>query len=70
MSVRLTALWKQGWNEIPEIMGSGCAALIGIAMGLYTVYDYEKNDGHNKRYKLFYTIMRPDDPRTAKVHKD
>lgn len=63
-------LIRQGWNEIPEVMGSGVVALIGIGMGIYSAYGYAKKDGNNRRYKVLYVVMRPDDPRVRKIHKD
>jgi hypothetical protein len=66
----LTALLKRGWNEIPEVVGSSAVALVGIAMCVVGVTQYYRKDGDNRRYKLTYVVMRPDDPRAAKVHKD
>lgn len=68
--VGLKALIKQGWNEIPEVMSTGAGALVAVVIGSYFIYQYEKKGLENKRYKLNYVIMRPDDPRVAKVHKD
>lgn len=63
-------LWKRGWNEIPEVMGSGCYAVAGVFLGSLGLYNYYARDGDNRRYKQLYVVMRPDDPRAAKVHKD
>ncbi|KAK7790317.1 hypothetical protein R5R35_010305 [Gryllus longicercus] len=66
----LGALIKRGWNEIPEIMGSSCIALIGLAIGGYTIYKYQGWDGQYRQYRMSYTVYRPDDPRVAKIRKD
>lgn len=66
----LSQLWKQGWNEIPEVMGSGLYAVAGVFLGAIGLYNYYGRDGDNRRYKQFYVVMRPDDPRVAKIHKD
>ncbi|XP_013163452.1 PREDICTED: uncharacterized protein LOC106114697 [Papilio xuthus] len=63
-------LFQQGWNEIPEVMASTGLAIVGIGLGVLGVYNYDKRDGDNKRYKQVYVIMRPDDPRVAKIRKD
>lgn len=63
-------LLQQAWNEIPEIVATTGLGLIGIGLGVLACYNYEKNDGDNRRYKKIYVIMRPDDPRVAKIRKD
>ncbi|GAB0090134.1 uncharacterized protein DMENIID0001_048230 [Sergentomyia squamirostris] len=66
----LVGLIRQGCHEIPEVMGG--LVLAGMAIGIAGVglYRYEKKDGDNRRYKMHYVIMRSDDPRAARVHKD
>lgn len=44
--------------------------MFGMCMGAYGSYLYTKKDLNNRRYKQYYTIMRSDDPRVAKIHKD
>lgn len=68
--IRPYALLKQGWNEIPEIVGSTAIALIGLGLGGYSLYSYTKNEGHKRRYKQQYTVFRPDDPRLRYVRMD
>ncbi|XP_059049092.1 uncharacterized protein LOC131844272 [Achroia grisella] len=63
-------LLKQGWNEIPEIIASTGLALVGAGLATIGCYNYTKNDGDNKRYKMTYVVMRPDDPRVQKIRKD
>ncbi|XP_063902768.1 uncharacterized protein LOC135122492 [Zophobas morio] len=64
-------LLKRGWNEIPDIIGSGIMGLIGIAMATGSVfYYYNAIDGDNRRYKEKYTVIRHDDPRAEKVRTD
>lgn len=67
---RLQGLIKQGFNEIPEIMVSGIAAVLSTVVGGIACYRFYKRDGANHKYKLLPVYMRPDDPRVAKVHKD
>ncbi|XP_058816335.1 uncharacterized protein LOC131679615 [Topomyia yanbarensis] len=66
----LTALFKRGWNEIPEVIGSSAMGLIGIGLTFIGAVGYYRKDGDNRRYKLDYVVMRPDDPRVAKIRKD
>nr|CAI5816877.1 unnamed protein product [Callosobruchus analis] len=66
----LVALFKRGWNEIPEVVGSTFMALVGVGFAATTLYRYYKNDGDNRRYKDRYTVYRHDDPRVAKIRKD
>ncbi|KAG7304238.1 hypothetical protein JYU34_011176 [Plutella xylostella] len=66
----LGQLFRQGWNEIPEIMATTVLAIAGIGMATYGCYKYSQVDGDNRRYKMTYVIMRPDDPKVAKIKKD
>lgn len=68
-SGKLVALFKQGLNEIPELLFAGSVAAICVVGGFIRMYHYDKNDEWNKRYKYLPVLMRPDDPRVAKVHK-
>lgn len=64
------SLFKRGWNEIPEIMGSSCLALVGVAMGFTGLYIYSSKDGNNRKHKFEYIVIRPDDPRAKLVRTD
>lgn len=66
----LVALFKRGWNEIPEIIGSSFMALVGIGLGVTALYNYYSKDGDNRRHKLEYTVVRHDSPEAARVRKD
>lgn len=66
----LRQLFQQGWTQIPEVIASSGLAVVGLVLGTYACYDYVKKDGDNRRYKKIYVIMRPDDPRVAKIRKD
>ncbi|KAL0849804.1 hypothetical protein ABMA28_011746 [Loxostege sticticalis] len=66
----LGQLLRQGYHEIPEIFASTGIALVGIAMATVGCYNYMKNDGDNRRYKMTYVVMRPDDPRVKSIKKD
>lgn len=63
-------LFRQGWAEIPEVMSSSFMAIIGIGLASVGAYKYAKYDGDNRRYKMTYVVMRPDDPRVAKIRKE
>lgn len=65
----LIGLFKRGWWEIPEIMGSTGLALVGIGLGIMGMYNYVKNDCENTEFKKVYFIVRPEDPR-AKLLKN
>lgn len=67
---RLVTLFKQGWNEIPEVVGSSFMAVLGFGMAGFGLWNYYRKDGDNRRYKTGYVVMRSSDPRAAKVHKD
>ncbi|EAT48534.1 AAEL000458-PA [Aedes aegypti] len=66
----LTALFKRGWNEIPEVVGSSAMALVGIGLTLVGLSNYYRKDSDNRRYKMDYVVMRPEDPRAAKIRTD
>ncbi|CAL8132566.1 unnamed protein product [Orchesella dallaii] len=68
-SGKLMTLWKQGWNEIPEVMGASFYALIGIGLYGFSNYRYYKEERYNRRYKTRYTVYRPDDERVARIRK-
>ncbi|ODM93549.1 hypothetical protein Ocin01_13127 [Orchesella cincta] len=62
-------LWKQGWNEIPEVMGSAFYGFIGIGIGTYGTWRYYKEERYNHRYKTTFTIYRPDDERVSRIRR-
>ncbi|VEN59231.1 unnamed protein product [Callosobruchus maculatus] len=66
----LVALFKKGWNEIPEVLGSSFMALIGVGISASALYMYYQKDGDNRRYKDRYTVYRHDDPRVARIRQD
>lgn len=66
----LVALFKRGWNEIPEIVGSSVVALIGAGLGVFGVWNYYAKDGDNRRFKSTIVIYRPDDPRVKTIKYD
>lgn len=66
----LIGLIKRGWHEIPEVMGSGVLALVGLGISAWSLNLYYAKDGDNRRYKEQYTVYRHDDPRAEKVRKD
>lgn len=66
----LVSLFKQGWHEIPEVIGSSFIGLIGLVGAIGSVYYYYQKDGDNRRFKSHIVIYRPDDPRVAKIRKD
>jgi len=66
---KLMALFKQGWNEIPEVMGSAIYGFIGMGMAFYGMHRIVKYDLNNHRYKTTYTVMRPDDERVNRINK-
>lgn len=66
----VVGLLKQGWNEIPEVVGSSAVALVGLGLAAAGLYNYYRKDGDNRRYKSTFVVMRPEDPRAALVRKD
>lgn len=59
-----------GWDEIPEVIGSGGLALVGIGLGVFGCWRYYANDGDNRRYKNEYVVYRDTDPRAKLVRQD
>lgn len=59
-----------GWNEIPEVIGSSAVAIIGLGLCAIGLKNYYAKDGDNRRYKMSYVVMRPEDPRAARIRKD
>lgn len=68
-SGKLVALWKQALNEIPEVVLAGIAATVMATAAGFKVYNDSKSGKFNRVYKDQIVLMRPDDPRVAKVHK-
>lgn len=68
-SGKLVGLWKQGLNEIPELIFSGITATIFVTAAAFKVHYDARHEKYNKVYKFIPVHMRPDDPRAAKVHK-
>lgn len=68
-SGRFVSLFKQGLNEIPEVLLAGTAATIMSVVASVRLYYMIKNEESNHKYKLLPVYMRPEDPRVAKVHK-
>lgn len=66
----LVALFKRGWNEIPEIIGSTFMAFIGLGLTAAALQTYYAKDGDNRKHKFQYTVIRHDDPLAAHVKKD
>ncbi|XP_055388181.1 uncharacterized protein LOC129616583 [Condylostylus longicornis] len=66
----LTGLLKQGWNEIPDVVGGSVLAVVGLVLGTIGVSRYYSLDMDNRKYKIGFVVMRPEDPKAAKVHKD
>lgn len=63
-------VFKQAWDEIPEIVASTALALFGLGLGGIGLYNYYAKDGDNRRYKYDYIVLRPDDPGVAKIRRD
>ena len=68
--ISVSGLFKQAWNEIPEVVGSTFMAVVGVSMAGFGLYNYYCKDGDNRRYKMEYTVYRPDDLKVAKIRKD
>lgn len=69
-SGKFVALFKQGLNEIPEVIASGVVGMTMAGVAITKIfYDSKQENFGNKKYKLYPIYMRPDDPRAAKVHK-
>lgn len=66
----LVALFKRGWNEIPEVVGSGVIGVIGSFLGGFALWKYYANDGDNRRFKTNLVVYRPDDPKVQKIRYD
>lgn len=66
----LVQLFKQGCDEIPEIMGSSAGGLVGIGIIGYALYYYNKHELWNRRFKFLPTVVRPEDPRAQNLRTD
>lgn len=48
-------LWRQGWNEIPEVMASCAMGLCGIGLSMYALYrTYVIEGGDYRKYRVGY----------------
>lgn len=63
----LIGLFKRGWHEIPEVVGSTFFLFAGLGFVGASLYLYSQKDGDNRRYKDQYTVYRHDDPRVCKI---
>lgn len=66
----LVGLFKRGWNEMPEVVGSSFIGLLGVAIISGSVYHYYQKDGDNRKYREVYTVIRHDDPKAANIRTD
>ncbi|XP_026468535.1 uncharacterized protein LOC113372423 [Ctenocephalides felis] len=67
----LGTLWRQGWNEIPEVMLSTAMGLAGVGISCYAIYrTYVLEGGDYRKYRMGYVVYRPDDPRVAKIRPE
>lgn len=63
-------LFQRAWNEIPDIVIGSGVAIFGLVLTTVGVGVYYAKDCDNRRYKSNIVVIRPDDPRVEKVHKD
>lgn len=48
-------LWRQGWNEIPEVMLSTAMGLAGVGISCYAIYrTYVLEGGDYRKYRMGY----------------
>lgn len=66
----LVGLLKQGWNEIPEVLGATAGGLVGIAISCVALKIYYSKNLDNRRFKLIPVVVRPEDPRAKQVRTD
>lgn len=65
----LGALFKQACDEIPEVVGSVAAAVVGLGLCVGVVSYHNTHDLGNRRFKFLPTVVRPDDPRATNQRK-
>lgn len=63
----IVGLFKQGWWDIPEVMGASFMALLGVGMATIGLKNYIENRGENREYKAVYYIVRQGDPRACEL---
>lgn len=63
-------LFQRACHEIPDIVVGTGLAITGLVLSGLGLTMYYSKDGDNRRYKGNIVVMRPDDPRATKVHKD
>jgi hypothetical protein len=47
-------VFKQVWDQIPEIVATTALAIFGLGLGGVGLYNYYAKDGDNRRYKTDY----------------
>lgn len=65
----LGQLFKQACDEIPEVVASVAAAVVGTGICMGCLVYYKKNDLSNRRYKFLPTVIRPEDPRAKNIRE-
>jgi hypothetical protein len=60
----------EGWNEIPEVIGSTGMAILGMGFASFGLWNYYRKDGDNRRYKFQHVIYRDTDPRAKTIRED
>lgn len=67
----LVGFLKNLYGEAPEVCLAAFVGGLGVARVVY-LYCTEKDSGYfdNRPYKLYYTVMRPDDPRIGRLRAD
>ncbi|XP_026804813.1 uncharacterized protein LOC113548237 [Rhopalosiphum maidis] len=63
----LKGIFRQAMHEMPLITICSPFCIVGLGLIVYHTYRYDKNDGNNRKYKLKYTLYRPDDPRVPHI---
>ncbi|CAH0563727.1 unnamed protein product [Brassicogethes aeneus] len=63
------SLFKQLWNDWPELVGSHFMGTLGLLLCGGSLLLYYKKDGDFRKHKLEYTVIRDDDCMADKYKK-
>jgi len=54
-------LWRDGWNQIPEVMISICIGMTGVLLYFPTYFHKARQGPRDFKYRHLYEVIRKDE---------